>query len=455
MSIAIPEHIKTAIRHLSGLRINERDYPRLEKFLATRIRELELTDPEDYLHHLKSGSHREGELRLLAELFTSRETFFMRDAGQMHLLKHTLLPEIIERRASQRRLRIWSAACASGEEAYSLAILIYESIADIDAWDILIIGTDINPEAIIQADNAVYSDWAFRGCDTAFRHQYFHRHNRGWQLNDRIRRMVRFAQKDLTHDVLPNPADALYEMDLILCRNFFIYLDPAAIAGVTRKLAECLCKEGMLMTGHGELQAHQPQGLQLFSYPESVVYRQTDQQAQTLSPLPPIGKQVIHSTLHTAPTPPLPPHSNRFVSPTPTKTDGLQQAWRQADRGNLQEAESICQAIIDEDPMLAEAHYLAAMIALELKAPDRARTSLRKAIYLNPQLIAAYVRLAELQAQAGEIRAGENAVLIACKLLRSLAPDATIPYFGDSKAAEIADYLESNRHFQHNTHNMR
>ena len=269
-------HLFAEIAHRSGLRVPEHSREALDRHLKTRMHALGLSEPEAFLRRLDPAHPaRPGEMRRLAAVLTSGETFFMRDAGQMRLLAERLLPELCLARREERRLRLWSAACASGEEAYSLAILLHERDRPGGDWRIEVLGSDLNRGALRRAAAGDYGDWSLRGCDERFRARYFDHHGRRWVLKPALRAMVRFLPADLIHDPLPDPARGLAGMDLILCRNLFIYLEPEAVQRVAYKLAGCLREGGVLITAHGELHGRCPDLLAAETYPDSVVYRRT------------------------------------------------------------------------------------------------------------------------------------------------------------------------------------
>ena len=147
----------------------------------------------------------------------SGETYFFRDQGQFDLLRLRLLPELIERRRGARILRLWSAGCASGEEAYSLAMLVDMLLPEHHSWDIFILGSDIDQTALAKARRGRYGQWSFRVAPPALQQRYFQHMGDEWALDERIRHMVTFRAVDLIDE--PFPAGELCNMDLILCRN--------------------------------------------------------------------------------------------------------------------------------------------------------------------------------------------------------------------------------------------
>jgi chemotaxis protein methyltransferase CheR len=201
----------------------------------------------------------------------NNETYFFRDHGQFDLLRLRLLPELIERRRATKTLRLWSAGCSSGEETYSLAMLLDMLLPERDGWNILILGSDIDEKALAKARRAHYGQWSFRMAPTALKHRYFRRTGDEWTLDERIRSMVTFRTSNLIGEAFPGAE--LRDMDLILCRNVFIYFGAAAVAAVAEKLAAALSEGGYLMTAHTELIGHRVPNLQSRLFAEGVVYQ--------------------------------------------------------------------------------------------------------------------------------------------------------------------------------------
>ncbi|MFA6311055.1 MAG: protein-glutamate O-methyltransferase CheR [Sterolibacterium sp.] len=199
------------------------------------------------------------------------ETYFFRDHGQFDLLRLRLLPALIESRRRARTLRLWSAGCASGEEAYSLAMLVDMLLPERDGWSILILGSDIDETALAKARRGRYGQWSFRMTPPMLRQRYFRRTGDEWALDERIRCMVTFHVVDLIGE--PFPGGELQDMDLILCRNVFIYFGAEVVSTVARKLARALSKGGYLMSGHTELIGHRLPDMQSRLFVEGVVYQ--------------------------------------------------------------------------------------------------------------------------------------------------------------------------------------
>ncbi len=262
-----------------GTQISEGETQKLNGIVRKRMAILSLHDPVHYFQLVESQS-KEGkaEWEELLSLFMNGETFFFRDSGQIALLEEQILPTLIHRQKSARSLRILSAGCSTGEEAYSLAILVDQLLPHHQDWEVDILGIDINVRSIEHAQQGVYGPWAFRKIDSELQQQYFQQHDSHWVLNESIRKMVTFQKVNLFADTFSFSTLGIDELDLIICRNVFLYFHADAIGHVVGKMMGVLASDGYFLTGHGELPPKASRALQAKIFPDSVIY----QRPQTL-----------------------------------------------------------------------------------------------------------------------------------------------------------------------------
>lgn len=448
MEEALLKRTKDLIASRVGLLVREQDDALLRKVVAARVQALNLSGTEQYCQFLDSDTDIRHERAELAIPLTTGETYFFRDSGQQALLQGRILPELLEHRKMQRALRIWCAACSSGEEAYSLAILLDELMADQSQWNIFILGTDINHSAIEKARQGIYTEWSFRGMSSERRQRYFLRHRNSWVLDDAIRGRVTFHPGDLVADRFPDYASDLYGMDLILCRNTFIYMAPQVVSRIADKFTETLDEGGVLITGHGELYAHHLGKLRAKVFPESIVYQKVAAPvmpapgalAETQPPFPKKPATVSPAIRKTSAATTPPPQAPAEISKK-TAVSEMQQAWQYANQGQRDRAAKSCGEMIAENPLVAEPHYLLALLAQEHGDFAEARELLKKVIYLDSSFIAAYLDLGDLYAREGE---GARAVKMrstARDLLKRLPGDEQIRLYGASTVNEVLQYV--------------
>ena len=451
---------------------------------------------EDYRVFL-AGKQATEEWEEFARAFTTGETFFFRDHGQFDLLRFRLLPELIARHHHDKTLRLWSAGCASGEEVYSLAMLVdmLLPLPQHGGWDILILGTDIDSAAIDKARRGRYGQWSFRMIPPALQQRYFHLVGNEWILDERIRRMVTLRVSNLVGE--PFPDSELRDMDLILCRNVFIYFDPAAVSAVAAKFAATLREGGYLMTAHTELIGYPVRELESRLLAEGLVYRRRVQVPVPTSTIHRLQvREPFPSTFLRAregPTPPSQPspagggRSNgaggeRSQSPSLARSAGegwvtndlavvggqpsqmasssirggsfppaphpvahndellLKEAYALADKGEFDLAEQMCRKALAVNPLAAAPYFLLAQLAQIKGDFNQAKECLNKAIYLDPRFVAAYLELASLYERAEDIPRAQTLRRVALDIVRIMPNDAIIEQY-ETTAGELMQWL--------------
>lgn len=269
-----------------GLQVRPQDRTALSQKILTRMKAIKLASPEKYYQLLTDQSlESKNEWRQVVLLLTTNESYFMRDKGQFYLLEKVILPELIEQKIELKKtlgiqptLRLWSAGCSTGEEPYSLAILLKQLISDWSEWKILVLGSDINEAALEKAKRGIYSEWSFRLVDSQVQSRYFKQHKNEWEIDVKLRHSVDFKSVNLVSDNFPNLYNDIYNMDLIVCRNVFVYFEAQYISIALKKFAQTLKPGGYLMTGHAELHGQTAGEFQPKIFPESVVYQRCDLQ---------------------------------------------------------------------------------------------------------------------------------------------------------------------------------
>jgi len=186
--------------------------------------------------------------RVITEAMMTNETSFFRDPAAFEFLMKTALPALVQARSSSRRLRIWCAACSTGQEAYSLAIILDELGLSRQGWKIDLIASDLSESAIARAKWGMYTPYEVeRGLPPQVLHRQFVKESGQWRVADRLRRMVTFRTFNLLDHF-----GWLGDIDLILCRNVLLYLEPGMRAEIHAKLAETLAPDGYLLLGDNE-----------------------------------------------------------------------------------------------------------------------------------------------------------------------------------------------------------
>jgi chemotaxis protein methyltransferase CheR len=243
----------------------------LEKRLARRVTLLQLGGFKEYYHFLKYGRGREQELSDIMDVLTTNETYFFREEFQLRAFSEEILPEIKSEKEKKGdlTLRIWSAGCSTGEEPYTIAMLIIESLI-FRGWKIEIIGTDISHRVLHHARKGVYGRSSFRTTGEARIMRFFREEEGLFRINNEVREMVTISQLNLLDE---NRMILLGKMDLIFCRNVIIYFDHVAKKRVVDSFCRSLRDGGFLLLGHAESLLNTTTDFALRHFKNDMVYQ--------------------------------------------------------------------------------------------------------------------------------------------------------------------------------------
>ncbi|MDP2861974.1 MAG: protein-glutamate O-methyltransferase CheR [Desulfobacterales bacterium] len=232
-----------------GLHFSNRNRNELHQKMTAAMKDFGFEDVGEFIEWLLSSSPTQKQIEILASHLTVGETYFFREKRAFEILEQSVLPGLIDaRRRTGKRLRLWSAGCSTGEEPYSIAILLNKLIPDLRDWNITILATDINTAALRKADEGIYSDWSFRDAPPFFKDKYFERvnGNRYLLLSD-IRKMVTFSYLNLSQDVYPALQTNTNAMDVIFCRNVLMYFTSEHVKRAAERFYRTLVDGGCLI----------------------------------------------------------------------------------------------------------------------------------------------------------------------------------------------------------------
>lgn len=346
------------------------------------------------------------------------ETYFQREPGQWALVRDTILPEIVRRREPSHVVRCWSAGCASGEEAYSLAILLDDAGL---AHRSRVVGTDISRAALTRARQAAYTAWSLRTSSSAFVERWFHRNSGRYVLDPGIRTRVTFEYLNLVADAFPSTSSRIGEQDLILCRNVLLYFDRETIARVVSKLFSSLAPGGWLVCGASDPSPTAYAPFQAEVRPEGIVYRR------------PLVVDLLEPALHDA-VASIPEIRTESPEPVPDRDAGplLERAFAGAIRAaatteGLASAERGAPAAAAGDPLDPEAHYVRGMRLVEQGRIEEALAAIRRVLYLDRTLAAAHFTLGVLLERVGDVRRAGRSYRNAARVAAARPPDEPAP----------------------------
>ncbi len=244
-----------------------------ESRFARRLQALRLNSFREYLQFLMENPRREEEFLRLVQEVTINETSFFRNLPQLRALTELVLPEIteIKEKLKFKQIRIWSAGCSSGEEPYTIAMMILESFPLIEReWRLEIVGTDINGEMIQQAKEGLYGEYTMRNVPPAFRKCYFRKESSGYRIRETVKKFVRFEILNLMDDL---SMVFLKKFDVIFCRNVLIYFDTNSKKKVVEHFYNNLLDHGYLFLGHSESLFGISDKFKLIHFPGGMAYK--------------------------------------------------------------------------------------------------------------------------------------------------------------------------------------
>ncbi len=257
------------VAKVSGIQLKEEKVYLLESRLNELIKSLGFKDINEL--YREASRHLTPKLReAIVEAMTTKETLFFRDWHPFEALRTQIIPELMNLRKQERTFRFWSAATSTGQEAYSIAMLIHEYFPSLLSWNLNILATDISQEAIKKAQTGAYSQIEVnRGLPATFLIKYFKQNGTKWVINEKIRKMVTFRKLNL---IEPFPS-WLGNFDVVFCRYVLIYFSPQIKAQILNKIARVMKPKGYLFLGATETPLELPKGFVRKTIGRTVCYQ--------------------------------------------------------------------------------------------------------------------------------------------------------------------------------------
>ncbi len=252
-----------------GLSLSPSTRPALERRLRERLAVVNVGSFAAYREYLAFDAGAEAEWDALYDILTTSETYFFREDYQLRAFQEEVLPMLVEQAKPRRRLTIWSAGCSTGEEVYTIAMLIHEANLT-PGWDVRVFGSDISKRVITVARRGVYGPSSFRTTPRDKRRSFFIDRADGAHVTERIRAMCHFGQMNLLES---DKARLIGRVDAVFCRNVLIYFDPHARRSVINLFHERLYPGGVLLLGHSESLLNVSTAFELLHLKEDLVYR--------------------------------------------------------------------------------------------------------------------------------------------------------------------------------------
>jgi chemotaxis protein methyltransferase CheR len=417
-------------------------------------------------------------LRRVVAGLTVGESYFFRDKAQIEAIEGRILPELIKRRSAVKRLRLWSAGCSTGEEPYTLAILLDRMSARLAGWDVEILATDINPDALDAARRGIFSAWSFRQTPDTTRDQYFRPLGKRFEIHERLRSRVNFAEVNLGSAGHWDPRTR--GVDLILCRNVLIYLSKPVTERLAGRFSTSLNDGGWLVVGASEWSQAVFHQFVAENLPGTIVYRKPGEGESSAGmpldvrslarpydpPPPPVFESVSFLVIPPAEpwTPPAPAAGARSAAEVraillaeplaegPARlerawaagSDGLFAEWAAAaliDRMNWPMALRWADRAVARGPVSARAHYLHGLVLRETGDAAGAADDFRRCLFLDPLHVLGHVALATTLASSGQIRRARAARASVLRLLEGRPRDEPLADADGLTVGRILDLL--------------
>jgi chemotaxis protein methyltransferase CheR len=429
----------------AGLRLSDTQIVDLDRLLQSD----DFSSLQPDLHALPALLQRQSTespvWQAILRCITVGETYFFRHQAQWDALRDSVLPALIKyrRERGQLHLRLWSAGCATGEEPYSLAMLLREILPDIDQWQITILATDINGGNLERAQKGVFRAWSFRNeTPSHVATRWFKQERQNFKLDPVIQRMVIFKPLNLISDKYPSFETGTMNMDLIICRNVTIYFAQDTTRQIAERFHGALNSDGWLMVGHSEPMSSVYQGFAARNFPNTVIYQKigVTEAAEApatieLAPLPPVQVKVKHRIMASTPASII-----KKTEPLPTAQVKAREYWDRAKQAAdaehwdkaltwLSRAESI-------DQFQPQVYYLRALIHWQLGEIEDAFRSLRQSVYCDPNFALAHYALAELYEAGHEFKQSLRHLRLAQSAIEGLPPQIELP-FADELTVEM------------------
>jgi chemotaxis protein methyltransferase CheR len=443
-----------------GLHFPRERWAMLSRNLASAAKEFGFQNMNGFIQWLLSSELSKDQIMILASHLTISETYFWREPQVFSALTDHILPELIKsKKNGEKSIRIWSAGCSTGEEAYSIAIALHRTIQKIEDWDITILATDINPRALSKAVTGIYSAWSFRNSPAWLKSTWFHhKEDRQYEIIPEIKKMVTFTCLSL---VEMSAISNTNTMNIIFCRNVLMYFTKEWVNKISQDLFHCLSEDGWFVVSSSELSSQVFPQFTPVNFPGAVLYRKgkngsthsfdvhSEEIPQPLSDiaflttegLPKVvaksDLQPFNTSTHFQPVQPI-----QLLPAIASAKEGLQQPQAipeetsadrifsirlLADQGHLEEALSICNEAIASYKLSSGLYFLRASILQELDKSSEAIASLKQAIYINPDYIMGHFALGNLFIRQGDAKNAKRYFNNVLDLLSRCANDDILP----------------------------
>jgi chemotaxis protein methyltransferase CheR len=458
ISDALLQRVSEFVAQTTGLHFPAERQSDLQRGLAAAAEEFGFADGASCADWLLSAQLTRPQLHALVSHLTVGETYFFRERKAFDAMRGRILPELLRRRRGrEQRLRLWSAACSTGEEAYSLAILVQELLPDWQDWDVTILATDINERSLQKAVAGVYGEWSFRESPSEFKERYFTRtSDRRFAIAPEIRQCVQFVHMNLAQDGFFSPTINTGSMDVIFCRNVLIYFTAAHARTLVENLRGSLVEEGWLVVSPSECSQALFSKFVAVNFPGSILYRKGNpEEVRSLNWAPQsfdsaesaamvfTAPEPSIAALTNAPAPEIrPAAAAQVLAPETESPQSISlQARTLANQGRHADALVWCERWIAANKIDTAAHYVHATVLQEMGEREPARRSLQRAVYLEPNFALAHFLLGNFAVADARPEEAHRHFTNALRALRDCPPAALLPESDGLTAGRLMEII--------------
>lgn len=484
--------LSAVISRQTGLHFPPERSRDLLRGVSLAARELGISDIAAFIKEMLGAPLSPGRVGILARHLTVGETYFFREPAALNALRDQVLPELIQsRRGGNQRLRLWSAGCCTGEEPYSLAMILRQLLPNVPDWNLTILGTDLNVDFLKKAAAGVYTEWSFRDTPSWLKPRFFKPNGKGFEIKSEIRQMVTWGCLNLAVDPFPSLANNTEAMDLILCRNVLMYFSPPDAGRIVRQFHHALADGGRLILSAGDASLVDSTlfdpvslpGVQMFQKPppgagaEPLTWllshdlRGEDWSRSLPGPVE-TGPAAISATSSSEPDPTPSDRRLRLQAATELYERGRYGAAEEqlepllarspekargapcaevfalmaricANEGRLAEALAWCEQGLAAGKLQPSLHFLKAAILQSQNLPDAALPALRRALFLAPDFVLAHYALGNLHQRAGRTHEAGRHWRNARTLLRRMPREELLPEADGLTAGRLLEIIET------------
>ncbi|NOY68573.1 MAG: hypothetical protein GXP53_03650 [Deltaproteobacteria bacterium] len=490
----IRQDLSDYINQYTGLYFPENKHRSLMKGITSAAEALGFEKTDEFIDWLTKGPPSAQTIDALVRFLTIGETYFFRDKNMFQTLKDEIFRGLLTHpRKNKKHINIWSAGCASGEEPYSIAILIDQMASAFRGWTVSIIGTDINTEVLEKARKGVYTSWSFRDTPNVILKKYFiSRNNNTFEVKPEIKKRVNFSRLNLMQSDYTGVLNDFLPVDVVLCRNVIMYFKPGTREQVFARIGRFLDRDGWLISSPAESGFVSSAGLATVRFQNAICHRkglprksETEKVSRKCSLKPKAGGRVSTAVKSLQSIIPASfrrktDRRNAIVDPqiifhqasllyqagqymevinrlTPLfsgrPTDGTQflmapesmalLARTHANLGDLDQAESWCKKAIEHERLNPEHHYLHGIVCQEDGRLADAIKAFKHAIYLDPNQVMGHFTLSLIMKHAGRPSDGRRHLKITHSLLSKIDTDEIIPLSDGLTAGRLMETVST------------